>query len=270
MSQTNNQRAKGSPIYLLPSMITLSSMFCGFYAMVQSIGGDFYHAGLAILFSMVLDSLDGRVARLTHTSSPFGAELDSLADMVAFGAAPAMIVFNWGLHNLGKIGWLVAFVYCACAGLRLARFNVMIGVVDKKYFQGLPSPSAAALVVGYVYICAEYGFSSLPIVILGLFITLLAGLSMVSNVRFYSFKEFHFHQTAPFRALLMFLALLVFLFYYPEEVIYGFFVLYTIISYFLWIFRIGYSAKSKTANKDESLSTLPLSQDSDVNDNQNG
>ncbi len=243
MPSANIQRAKGSPIYLLPSMITLSSMFCGFYAMVQSIGGDFYHAGLAILFSMILDSLDGRVARLTHTSSPFGAELDSLADMVAFGAAPAMIVFNWGLHHLGRIGWLVAFVYCACAGLRLARFNVMIGTVDKKYFQGMPSPSAAALVVGYVYLCAEYHTNSPGMVFTGLIITLIAGLSMVSNVKFYSFKEFHFHQTAPFRALLAFLAVLVLLFYYPEEVMYSFFVIYAVISYICWILRIGYRNK---------------------------
>lgn len=238
-------RAKGSPIYLLPSMITLSSMFCGFYAMVQSIGGNFYHSGLAILFSMILDSLDGRVARMTHTSSPFGAELDSLADMVAFGAAPAMIVFNWGLHSFGKIGWLISFVYCACAGLRLARFNVMIDVVDKRYFQGMPSPSAAALVVGYVYLCAEYHFNHGLIVLGGLFVTLIAAISMVSNVKFYSFKEFHFHQTAPFRALLVFLGILILLFYYPEFVLYGFFALYTLISYFFWIFRIGYCRSTK-------------------------
>ncbi len=234
------QRAKGSPIYLLPSMITLSSMFCGFYAMIHSIEGDFYHAGIAILLSMILDSLDGRVARLTNTSSPFGAELDSLADMVAFGAAPAMIAFNWGLHSLGRLGWLVAFIYCACAGLRLARFNVMLGAEDKKYFHGMPSPSAAALVVGFVYLCAEYKISSQAMIFLGFFITLLAGLSMVSNVKFYSFKQIHFHQTAPFRALLLFLALFVLLFYFPEEVIYAFFVLYTLFSYLCWILRIGY------------------------------
>lgn len=243
MATSNTPRAKGSPIYLLPSMITLSSMFCGFYAMVQSISGNFYHAGIAILFSMILDSLDGRVARMTHTSSPFGAELDSLADMVCFGAAPAMIVFNWGLHSFGKLGWLISFVYCACAGLRLARFNVMIGVVDKKYFQGMPSPSAAALVVGYVYLCAEYHFNHYLFILCGLVVTLIAAISMVSNVKFYSFKEFHFHQTAPFRALLVFLGVLILLFYYPEFVLYSFFALYTIVSYVFWIFRIGYRTK---------------------------
>jgi CDP-diacylglycerol--serine O-phosphatidyltransferase len=234
------QRAKGSPIYLLPSMITLSSMFCGFYAMIHSIDGDFYHAGIGILFSMILDGLDGRVARLTHTSSPFGAELDSLADMVAFGAAPAMIAFNWGLHSLGRVGWLVAFIYCACAGLRLARFNVMLGVDDKKYFQGMPSPSAAALVVGFVYLCSEYKINSSWMIFLGLFITALAAFSMVSNIKFYSFKQIHFHQTAPFRALLLFLIIFVLLFYFPAPVIYAFFISYTLISYICWVLRIGY------------------------------
>lgn len=241
MEKPQLQRAKGSPIYLLPSMITLSSMCCGFYAMVQSIAGDFFHAGIAILFSMILDSLDGRIARMTHTSSPFGAELDSLADMVAFGAAPAMIAFNWGLFSLGKIGWLVSFVYCACAALRLARFNVMVGAVDKRYFQGMPSPSAAALVVGFVFIASEYGFSGSKVAnVTALVVALVAGVSMVSNIRFYSFKEFHFHHTAPFRTILMFLALLVLVFYYPDIVLYGFFVIYTIISYVFWIFRVGY------------------------------
>lgn len=244
------QRAKGSPIYLLPSMITLSSMCCGFYAMVQSIAGDFFHAGVVILFSMILDSLDGRVARLTHTSSPFGAELDSLADMVAFGAAPAMIAFNWGLHSLGKIGWLISFVYCACAALRLARFNVMIDVVDKRYFQGLPSPSAAALVVGFVFLASENSLHVKSIYLAGLFVTLIAGLSMVSNIKFYSFKEIHFHHKAPFRTLLLFIAILVLVFIWPDFTLYGFFVIYALVSYVFWIFRIGYRHDEVTNSDD--------------------
>lgn len=238
----NIQRAKGSPIYLLPSMLTLSSMFCGFYAMVQSINGDFHYAGLAILFAMILDSLDGRVARITHTTSSFGAQLDSLSDMVAFGAAPAMIIFNWGLNSFGKIGWLVAFIYCACGCLRLARFNVMLDITDKGYFQGLPTPSAAALVVGYVYLCSANSINanSTMAIIVGLVITLIASFSMVSNIKFYSFKQFNFHQTAPFRALLLFLVLLTLLFYWPEAVMYGFFVAYVAVSYIFWLFRIGY------------------------------
>jgi CDP-diacylglycerol--serine O-phosphatidyltransferase len=261
MQDASQQRAKGSPIYLLPSMITISSMCCGFYAMVESISGDFYHAGIAIVFSMILDTLDGRIARLTKTSSSFGAELDSLADMVAFGAAPAMIAFNWGLHHFGRLGWLVAFVYCACGALRLARFNVMIGSGDKKYFQGMPIPTAAALVVGFVYLCAEYNQSSKFMFMVGLFITLIVALSMVSNIKFYSFKEFHFHQTARFRALLLFLAVLVLLFNYPEEVSYGFFVIYAIASYICWILRIGYGKKDTDEHSDSVSSVNTISED---------
>lgn len=231
---------KVSPIYLLPNMITLGAMFCGFYAIIQSINASFIEAGIATLFAMILDSMDGRVARLTHTSSPFGAQLDSLADMVNFGVAPAVIAFNWQLYTLGKVGWLFAFIYCACAGLRLARFNTMLGVDDKRYFTGIPSPSAAALVVGYIYMCASYGLHNVYFTALGTFITLLAAVSMVSNVKFYSFKEFHFHKTAKFRALLIFLMALALLIIYPDLVIYGFFVLYTLISYIMYIFRIGY------------------------------
>lgn len=235
---------KVSPIYLLPNMFTLGAMFCGFYAIIQSITSNFADAGIAIFSAMILDSLDGRVARLTHTSSPFGAELDSLSDMVSFGIAPAVIAFNWQLHNLGKIGWLFAFIYCACAGLRLARFNTMIGIVDKKYFVGLPSPSAAILVVGFIYICTIYHLHNTFFLIIGSVIILLAAFSMVSNIRFYSFKEFHFHHRARFRALLIFLLFLALLIIYPDLVIYGFFVLYTIVSYFMYVFRIGYKKKT--------------------------
>jgi len=237
-------------------------MCCGFYAMVESISGDFYRAGIAIAFSMIFDTLDGRIARLTKTSSAFGAELDSLADMVAFGAAPAMIAFNWGLHHFGRLGWLVAFVYCACGALRLARFNVMIDAVDKKYFQGMPIPTAAALVVGYVYLCAEYNLNSKPMLLLGLFITVIVALSMVSNIKFYSFKEFHFHQTARFRALLLFLAVLVLLFNYPEEVSYGFFVLYALASYICWILRVGYNKKDSDGLTDDIQASSNISENS--------
>jgi CDP-diacylglycerol--serine O-phosphatidyltransferase len=231
---------KVSPIYLLPNMFTLGAMFAGFYAIVQSIGLHFMNAGIGVLFAMILDALDGRIARLTHTSSPFGAQLDSLADMVGFGIAPAMIMFNWKLHALGKVGWLLAFTYCACAALRLARFNTLIGIVDKKYFLGLPSPASAALVAGYVYLCRSYALEHSAFTVLGIIVMLIAALSMVSNVKFYSFKEFHFYHKAPFRALLLFLLALALLIIYPDLVIYGFFVLYTVFSYIMWALRIGY------------------------------
>lgn len=241
--QPTSPRNKVSPIYLLPSMFTLGAMFCGFYAVIQSITANFVAAGIAVFFAMILDSMDGRVARLTHTSSPFGAELDSLADMVGFGVAPAVISFNWQLHHFGKVGWLFAFIYCACAGLRLARFNTMIGIIDKRYFIGLPSPAAAALVVGFIYICSSYNFQGTFITITGTVITLLAAFSMVSNIKFYSFKEFNFHHRGRFRVLLLFLLVLTLLLIYPEFVIYGFFLGYALVSYFNYIFRIGYGKK---------------------------
>ena len=237
-------RAKGSPIYLLPSMFTLGAMFCGFYAIIQSISANFTGAGIAIFFAMILDSIDGRVARLTHTSSPFGAELDSLSDMVNFGVAPAVIAFNWQLHSFGKVGWLVAFIYCACAGLRLARFNTMLNVTDKRYFIGLPSPAAAVLVVGFIYICANYSFHGAFFTITGILITLVAALSMVSNIKFYSFKELNVHHKGRFQVLLILLLALTLLTIYPDFVIYGFFLFYALISYFNYIFKIGYGAKS--------------------------
>lgn len=230
------RRAKGSPIYLLPSLITLSSMCFGVYAMVQSIQGNFYTSGIAILLSMILDGLDGRVARMTKTSSLFGAELDSLADMVAFGAAPALIVFNWGLKHLGIVGWFISFIYCACAAIRLARFNTS-AVGHNKYFLGMPSPSAAALVVGFVFIANEYHLHLHHFIYhYAAAVTLVAAISMVSNIKFYSFKELNFHHRAPFRTLLFFLIVLIMIAYYPEIVIYSFFVIYTVASYISWLF----------------------------------
>ncbi len=228
---------KVSPIYLLPNLFTLGAMFSGFYAIVQSINGDFISCGIAIFIAMILDSLDGRVARLTHTSSPFGAELDSLSDMVSFGVAPAIIAFNWHLHDMGKVSWLVTFIFCACGSLRLARFNTMLGIVDKRYFIGLPIPSAAALVVGYIYMCNKYGLDNKISQIAGVVVIIFAAFSMVSNVRFYSFKEINFHHKARFRILLAFLMLLVLFFMYPDIVIYGFFSVYTVVSYIMHIFK---------------------------------
>ncbi len=233
-----------SPIYLLPNMFTIGAMFAGFYAIVQSINSDFIATGIALFFAMILDSLDGRVARLTHTSSPFGAQLDSLSDMVCFGVAPAIIAFNWQLKSLGKIGWLVAFLYCACAGLRLARFNTLIGIVDKKYFVGLPTTAAAPVIVGYIFICTRYDLDHKLYTGIGVFLTLLAAFSMVASIKFYSFKEFHIHHKARFRALLIFLIALALLIIYPDLVIFGFFFFYTIISYIVWIFKIGKKKES--------------------------
>jgi CDP-diacylglycerol--serine O-phosphatidyltransferase len=249
MTPNNQSQNKVSPIYLLPNMITLGAMFCGFYAIIQSINDSFIVSGIAIFFAMILDSLDGRVARLTGTSSPFGAELDSLSDMVNFGVAPAVIAFNWQLYNLGKFGWLVAFIFSACAALRLARFNTMLAVNDKQFFTGIPSPAGAALVVGYIYMCANYNLHNPFFTILGTIIIVIAALSMVSNIKFYSFKEFNFHRTGKFRALILFLMALSLLVIWPDLVIYGFFVAYALSGYVLAIIRLLKARKLKIHSK---------------------
>ncbi|QJQ94267.1 MULTISPECIES: CDP-diacylglycerol--serine O-phosphatidyltransferase [Halomonadaceae] len=189
-------------VYLLPNLFTTSALFSGFFAIVAGINGDFTAAGIAVFIAMVLDGLDGRVARLTNTQSAFGAEYDSLADMVSFGAAPALVAFTWILQDIGKTGWVVAFLYVACAALRLARFNVQIGSTDKKWFIGLPSPSAAALVAAFVWTFHTFDADAL---VFKLFMTLVvaaAGILMVSNIRYYSFKDVDLKGPVPFVVLL--------------------------------------------------------------------
>ncbi|MCI4428530.1 MAG: CDP-diacylglycerol--serine O-phosphatidyltransferase [Burkholderiales bacterium] len=193
-------RRKG--IYVLPNLFTLAALFGGFYAIVMAMNGQFEQAAYGIFSAMVLDSLDGRVARMTNTQSAFGEQMDSLSDMVSFGAAPALIVYEWELKGLGKLGWIAAFVYCSCAALRLARFNTNLGVVDRRFFQGLPSPAAAAVVVGFIWLMETSGFkgglqgSWLAWLAFG--ITLYAGLTMVTNVPFYSFKDVTLKRSVPF------------------------------------------------------------------------
>src|SRR5512134_3008256 len=187
MLQKNRIRRRG--IYLLPNLLTTIALFAGFYAIVQAMSGRFEHAAVAIFVAMVFDGLDGRVARLTRTQSAFGAEYDSLSDMVSFGAAPALVVFEWAMKGMGKWGWIAAFVYCAGAALRLARFNTNIGVVDKRWFQGLPSPAAAALVAGFVWIVNDRGIAGEEVRWYAFAITLFAGVTMVSTLRYWSGKD---------------------------------------------------------------------------------
>jgi CDP-diacylglycerol---serine O-phosphatidyltransferase len=195
-------RRKG--IYILPNLFTLAALFGGFYAIVMAMNGDFEKSAIGIFSAAVLDSLDGRVARMTNTQSAFGEQMDSLSDMVSFGAAPALIMYEWSLRGLGKLGWIAAFVYCAGAALRLARFNTNIGTVDKRYFQGLPSPAAAALVIGLMWASIEVGFGPTLdrwVAWLAFGATLYAGLTMVTNVPFYSFKDVNFKKTVPFAVI---------------------------------------------------------------------
>jgi CDP-diacylglycerol---serine O-phosphatidyltransferase len=195
-------RPKRKGLYVLPNAISLAALFASFYAIVMAMNGHFELSAYGIFSAAVLDSLDGRVARMTHSQSAFGEQMDSLCDMVSFGAAPALIVYEWALRDLGKWGWFPAFVYIAGAALRLARFNTNIGVVDKRYFQGLPSPAAAALVMGLIWVMDDAGLRGVNkidwLAWTAFAVTLYAGLSMVTNAPFYSFKDVSFKRSVPF------------------------------------------------------------------------
>ncbi|HLD10063.1 MAG TPA: CDP-diacylglycerol--serine O-phosphatidyltransferase [Methylophilaceae bacterium] len=230
-------------IYLLPNLFTSASLFAGFYAIVQAMNGRFEHSAVAIFIAMVLDGLDGRVARLTNTQSAFGAEYDSLSDMVSFGVAPALVLYVWALKPMGKLGWIAAFIYCACAALRLARFNTKLDEEgDKRYFQGLPSPAAAALLAGLVWVCFDNGISGSEVFYGGLkmkwiawAITLFAGLSMVSNLRYYSGKDINLRNSVPFVAILLIVLSFVLISYSPPEVLFAVTLAYGLSGYWMWV-----------------------------------
>ena len=224
-------------IYVLPNLFTLAALFGGFYGMVMAVNGQFMNAAIGIFCAMVLDSLDGRVARMTNTQSAFGEQMDSLSDMVSFGAAPALIAYEWSLKGLGRWGWIAAFVYCACAALRLARFNVNTAVVDKRFFQGLPSPAAAALVMGFISIMidAEVAAASMawPMCVVALF----SGLTMVTNVPFYSFKDVGMKKSVPFVVIVLIALGIAVVNIHPPMVLFGLFVLYGLSGYALYGWR---------------------------------
>ena len=232
-------RRKG--IYALPNAITLSALFASFYAIVMAMNGRFETACLAIFAAAILDSLDGRVARMTNTQSAFGEQMDSLADMVSFGAAPALIVYQWALHDLGKPGWIPAFVYIAGAALRLARFNVNIGVVDKRFFQGLPSPAAAALVMGLIWVLDDAGVKNAGRIEWAAWaafgVTLYAGLSMVTNAPFYSFKVFGGRRTVPFVVLVVIMLVIAVVSLDPPRVLFALFCAYGLSGYGVYAWR---------------------------------
>ncbi len=230
------RRRKG--IYILPNLFTAAALFAGFYAIVQGMNGKFETACIAIFIAMILDGLDGRVARLTRTQSEFGAEFDSLSDMVSFGAAPALVMYEWALKPMGKWGWVAAFVYCACAALRLARFNTNIDVVDKKYFQGLPSPAAAAVVTGLIWVLNDYQVHGGDVRWIAWGLTLFAGVTMITNVRYYSGKDINLRRSVPFWVVpAIFVAYLI-VTIEPSHVLWGLFVCYAISGYLMaaWIF----------------------------------
>ncbi len=215
-------------IYLLPNLFTTGALFSGFYAVVAGMNGHFENAAIAIFVAMILDGLDGRVARLTNTQSDFGAEYDSLADMVSFGVAPALVAFSWALQDLGKVGWVAAFVYCAGAALRLARFNTQLAVADKNFFTGLASPAAAAIVAGTVWVFSESGMPGREIAWLMAVVVPTAGLLMVSNFRYHSFKGLDLRGKVPFVAMLAVVFVFVIVSIDPAKVLLGVFVVYAL------------------------------------------
>jgi len=208
----DGQTVRRRGIYLLPNLFTTAALFAGFYAIVSSMDGRFEVAAIAIFIAMVLDGLDGRVARLTNTQSKFGAEYDSLSDMVSFGVAPALVMFSWGLADLGKFGYTCAFIYVACAALRLAKFNTQIGLADKNYFSGLASPAAASVIAGFIWVCHDEGWLggqvSFELSVFAACLTALVGMLMIVNVSYNSFKGLDLRGRVPF--VVMFAVVLVF------------------------------------------------------------
>jgi CDP-diacylglycerol---serine O-phosphatidyltransferase len=235
-------RRKG--IYLLPNLFTTAALFAGFYAIIAAINGRYELACVAVFIAMLLDGIDGRVARMTNTQSEFGAEYDSLSDMVSFGMAPSLVAYVWALGSMadmgwhwGKLGWMAAFIYTACAAMRLARFNTQVGVADKRYFQGLPSPSAAGVVVGFIWVCFDYGIKGADVAIPVLVITALTGILMVSNILYYSFKEINFKGKVPFIAILIIVLAFALASIDPAAVLFAVFLIYTISGPFLSVVR---------------------------------
>ncbi len=232
--ETPEKRRRG--IYLLPNLITSAALFSGFYAIVAAIQNHFEAAAIAIFIAMILDGLDGRVARLTSSESAFGAEYDSLSDLISFGLAPALLMYQWSLSSLietsnilGKIGWLAAFIYTAATALRLARFNTQVELEESKgYFQGLASPSAAALMAGFVWLGTDYQIEGSTLVIPALFITLTSGFLMVSKVRYNSFKNFDLKDKVPFITIPMLIMLFVLVAIDPSQIIFSGFLIYAL------------------------------------------
>ena len=247
-------------IYWLPNLFTTIALFAGFYAIVQAMSGRFEQSAMAIFVAMVFDGLDGRVARFTRTQSAFGAEYDSLSDMVSFGVAPALVVYVWALRDFAaikhiailgpwlttKLGWIAAFIYCACAALRLARFNTTLDVADKRFFQGLPSPAAACLIAGLVWAMNEYQIRGADVKWLAWGLTLFAGLTMVSNFKFYSGKDINLRKSVPFSVVVLIALGLVLLVTFSStlpEMLFILFLGYACSGYAIWIYEV---VKSRT------------------------
>ena len=235
-NQEVTPRARRRGIYLLPNLLTTGAMFGGFYAILAAMNGHFEQAAVAIFVAMFFDGLDGQVARMTNTQSDFGVQYDSLSDMVSFGVAPAVLAFSWMLHTLGKVGWAAAFIYASCAALRLARFNIQVSAVDKRYFIGLASPTAAALVAGLVWNGYDVEPTA-PTAILTAVVTSLAGILMVSNFRYKSLKGLDLKGRVPFMVILGIVLVLVVITIDPPAMLLLFALTYTLSAPVFWVIR---------------------------------
>ncbi len=226
-----NPELRRRGIYILPNLFTTAALFCGFFAIVQAMKGGYEQSAVAIFIAMVLDGLDGRVARMTRTQSAFGAEYDSLSDMVSFGVAPALVVYAWALKDMGRLGWIAAFIYCVGAALRLARFNTTLAVTDRRYFQGLPSPAAAALVTGFFWVMIDKDIAPAEVRWLVCGLVIFAGISMVSSVPFYSFKTLNLGRSVPFIFVVAVAIAFAVISYDTPVALFGLFIIYALSGY---------------------------------------
>jgi CDP-diacylglycerol--serine O-phosphatidyltransferase len=234
----DGRKVRRRGIYLLPNMLTLGALFSGFYAIIACMSGNFNEAGWAIMIAGILDGLDGRIARLTNTQSAFGAQFDSLSDMVSFGVAPALIMFSWAFAPLGRLGWAASFIYMSCAALRLARFNVQLGTVDKRFFVGLQSPLAAGVVTFLPWVGYKYGLEVTPMVAyLCAIVTVFIGFLMISNYSYSSFKELQFKGTVPYMMFVLVVIMLVVVAQNPHEVLLTMAVAYALSGPIMWLYK---------------------------------
>jgi len=254
MNPPSPSSARRRGIYILPNLLTTAALFCGYFAIVQAMNKNFEASAIAIFVAMLFDGLDGRVARLTGTQSEFGVQYDSLSDMVSFGVAPALLAYEWALMSLGKLGWIVSFIYCSGAALRLARFNTNIGVVDNRFFQGLPSPAAAALIAGMVWLSIDNNLSpenDTWLKSVACVLTFIGGISMVSNFPFWSGKNINLRKSVPFVVVIALALAFALGALYPPGVFFGLFVCYAlsgyVLSFWRWTKRRAAAAAARAA-----------------------
>lgn len=226
-------------IYILPNLFTSASLFMGFYSIIATLQEKFYPAAVAIIISLIFDGLDGRIARMTNTTSKFGAEYDSLADLIAFGVAPSLLAFNWAMAFDGKMGWIAGFLFVACGALRLARYNIQIGLIDSKVFNGLPIPAAACVIATTVIFCDHIGFEGTlhdPYHIIPI-LTVTLALLMVSSIKYYSFKDMNLRSRMPFKILLVAIGIVLVIYYKPEIMAFVIMTGYAISGPVWWVFK---------------------------------